>query len=181
MMSVKRIATIDLMAPHEPDAVDRILEQWRAVRPGLDVAPIGIVGRVSRLSRLIERQLGQNFARHDLQDWMYDVLATLRRTGEPYQLTAGDLVARTMVTTGAMTNRIDRLEALGFVERRPGEDRRTVLVALTDAGRAKVDEVAEGHLTVERDLLSALSPKQQDQLARLLRALLVDLGDTPAP
>ncbi|MGN6695105.1 MAG: MarR family winged helix-turn-helix transcriptional regulator [Aquihabitans sp.] len=167
------------MARHEADAVDHILQQWAAVRPRFDMSPVGVVGRVSRLSRLIDKRLGQNFGEHGLQDWMYDVLATLRRGGPPYEMTAGDLVARTMVTTGAMTNRIDRLEALGFVERRAGDDRRTVIVALTDAGRAKVDEVSTSHMATERDLLAALSPKQQDQLANLLRQVLVSLDDTP--
>ncbi|WP_421121764.1 MarR family winged helix-turn-helix transcriptional regulator [Aquihabitans daechungensis] len=167
------------MARHDADAVDRILEQWAQVRPGFDMSPVGVVGRVSRLSRLIDKRLGQNFGEHGLQDWMYDVLATLRRSGAPYELTAGDLVAQTMVTTGAMTNRIDRLEALGFVERRAGGDRRTVIVALTDAGRKKVDAVSTSHLATERELLGALTDKQQAQLAALLRTVLLDLGDTP--
>ena len=167
------------MARHQADAVDRILDQWAEVRPRFDMSPVGVIGRVSRLSRLIDKRLGENFGEHGLQDWMYDVLATLRRGGPPYELTAGDLVARTMVTTGAMTNRIDRLEALGFVERRPGHDRRTVIVALTDAGRAKVDEVSTSHMATERDLLAALTPKQQDQLATLLRTVLLSLDDTP--
>lgn len=162
------------------DAVDHIIEQWAEVRPGFDMSPVGVVGRVSRLSRLIDRELGRNFAQHGLQDWMYDVLATLRRGGEPYAMTAGELVARTMVTTGAMTNRIDRLEALGYVERRSGEDRRTVIVALTEAGRGKVDEVSTSHMDTERGLLAALTPKQQDQLAALLRTVLLGLDDTPA-
>ncbi|WP_426574669.1 MarR family winged helix-turn-helix transcriptional regulator [Aquihabitans sp. McL0605] len=168
------------MARSHPDAVDRIVQQWGEVRPRLDVAPIEVVGRVSRLSRLIDRRLGANFGEHGLQDWMYDVLATLRRGGAPYELTAGELVAQTMVTTGAMTNRIDRLTDLGYVERRQGSDRRTVIVALTDAGRAKVDEVSTSHLATERDLLRALSPKQRDQLAALLRTVLLSLDDTPA-
>jgi DNA-binding MarR family transcriptional regulator len=167
------------VARHQPDAVDRILEQWAATRPTFDMSPVGVVGRVSRLSRLIDKRLGQNFGEHGLQDWMYDVLATLRRGGPPHQLTAGDLVAQTMVTTGAMTNRIDRLEALGYVERRSGDDRRTVIVALTDAGRAKVDEVSTSHMATERELLAALTPKQQDQLAALLRTVLLSLDDTP--
>jgi len=163
--------------PH--DAVDRILEQWAEVRPGLDMSPVGVVGRISRLSRLIDKRLGDNFATDGLQDWMYDVLATLRRNGAPYELTAGDLVAQTMVTTGAMTHRIDRLEALGLVARRAGDDRRTVIVGLTEAGRAKVDEVASGHLATERELLASLAPREQEQLAKLLRTVLLDLGDRP--
>ena len=167
------------MARHETDAVDRIVAQWADVRPRFDMSPIEVVGRVSRLSRLIDKQLAQNFGEHGLENWMYDVLATLRRSGAPYELTAGDLVAQTMVTTGAMTNRIDRLADLGFVERRQGTDRRTVIVALTDAGRAKVDEVSTSHMATERQLLAALTDKQQDQLAVLLRTVLLSLDDTP--
>jgi DNA-binding MarR family transcriptional regulator len=167
------------MGQDASDAVDRIVEQWAEVRPDVDFSPIEVVGRVSRLSRLIDRHLGRNFGEHGLQDWGYDVLATLRRNGAPYELTAGDLVAQTMVTTGAMTNRIDRLQDLGYVERRPGADRRTVIVRLTDAGRAKVDEVVASHMATERDLLGALTPDQQGELAALLRTLLLGLDDLP--
>ncbi len=169
------------MASIPPDTVDRIIQQWLTQRPTFDISPLAVVGRVSRLSRLIDRRLGENFANHGLENWMYDVLATLWRSGPPYELTAGELVAQTMVTTGAMTNRVDRLAALGFVERRPGEDRRTVIVHLTEAGRAKVDEVSETHMATERDILSALSPTQRDQLAGLLKKVLVSLGDDAPP
>ncbi|MCU1369012.1 MAG: MarR family transcriptional regulator [Ilumatobacteraceae bacterium] len=167
------------MARPPADAVDRIIEQWATARPSFDVSPVEVIGRVSRLSRLIDRRLGRNFAEHGLQDWMYDVLATLRRSGEPFALTAGELVAQTMVTTGAMTNRIDRLEALGYVERRSGDDRRTVIVALTRAGRTKVDDVSTSHMATEHELLAALTPKQRTQLATLLRTILISLDDTP--
>ena len=167
------------MARQHADAVDRIVEQWHEVRPRFDASPIHVVGRVSRLSRLVDKRLAVNFGEHGLENWMYDVLATLRRSGAPYELTAGDLVAQTMVTTGAMTNRIDRLQDLGYVERRPGTDRRTVIVGLTESGRTKVDDVSTSHMDTERELLGALSPKQQDQLASLLRTVLLSLDDTP--
>jgi len=162
------------------DAVDRILEQWHDVRPDLDSSPIAVIGRVSRLSSIVDRRLAENFARHDLEAWMYDVLATLRRSGPPYELTAGELLEQSMVTTGAMTNRVDRLEQRGLVERSavPG-DRRKVLVRLTQAGRELVDQVVGGHLDTERELLGTLSPTQQATLARLLRSVLVGLGDVP--
>lgn len=165
------------MAALPDDAVDRIVQQWRTERPDFDISPLEVVGRVSRLSRLVDKRLAENFGRHGLENWMYDVLATLWRSGAPHQLTAGELVAQTMVTTGAMTNRIDRLAALGLVERLPGTDRRTVIVALTDAGRAKVDEVSETHMATEQDLLGSLSPAQRDQLATLLKKVLVHLDD----
>ncbi len=161
----------------ERDAVDRIRDQWREVRPDIDMAPMEVVGRISRLSRLIDRRLGENFARHGIADWMYDVLATLRRSGPPYALPAGELVRQTMVTTGAITNRIDRLEERGLVERTAADDRRKVIVQLTPEGLALVDDVAVTHMATERELLAALGPRQRADLARLLRTVLVDLGD----
>lgn len=168
------------MARSQRDSVDRITGQWRHVRPDLDVSPIEIVGRVSRLSRLIDRRLEENFARFGIESWMYDVMATLRRHGEPYELSAGDLVSQSMVTTGAITNRIDRLEQRGFVERAGAADRRKVIVRLTPAGLAMVEQVVTAHLDTERALLASLSERQRDQFASLLRTLLVDLGDAPA-
>lgn len=167
------------MARTPMDSVDRIVDQWREVRPDIDSTPIHIVGRLSRLSRLIERRLSDNFANHGLEQWMYDVLATLRRGGEPFELTAGELVRQTMVTTGAITNRVDRLVERGLVERVAGSDRRTVIVRLTPAGLRLVDQVVVTHMQTEREAVAALSPRQQDQLAALLRQALVALGDTP--
>jgi DNA-binding MarR family transcriptional regulator len=160
------------------DAVDRIIGQWKEVRPELDSSPIGVIGRLSRLSRLVERRLGENFAHHGIESWMYDVLATLRRSGPPYELTAGELVRQTMVTTGAITNRIDRLELRGLVERASAEDRRKVIVRLTNTGLRLVDEVVISHLATERDILATLSPRQLRELADLLRTTLLALGDS---
>ena len=169
------------MAAREQDAVDRIVEQWTAERPDLDSSPIGVIGRVSRLSRLVDRRLAENFARFGLENWMYDVLATLRRAGPPYELTAGMLVRRTMVTTGAITNRIDRLAERGLVQRSAdADDRRKVIVHLTPAGLALVDEVAEAHMAVEHEILGELSPRQRATLADLLRVPLLTLGDDAA-
>lgn len=160
------------------DAVDAIAEQWALARPGLDVSPMEVIGRVSRLSRLFERALKDYFAQHDLESWEFDVLATLRRSGEEGELTAGALLKHALVTSGAMTNRIDRLEAKGLVERRadPG-DRRTVRIRLTETGRATVDTVLEGHLANEERLLAALGPADRRQLVALLRKLSVAFGD----
>lgn len=165
------------MARQPTDAVDRVIAQWDAVRPDLDSSPVGVIGRVSRLSRLVDRRLGENFARFGIESWMYDVMATLRRSGEPYELTAGDLVRQTMVTTGAITNRIDRLVERGLVERAGAADRRKVIVRLTDRGRELVDEVVVDHLATEREILATLSPRQQAELTTLLRSLLITLGD----
>lgn len=166
------------MSKPSEDVVDRISGQWRAVRPDVDVAPMQVIGRVSRLSRLIDRTLSENFAQHGIESWMYDVLATLRRSGEPYELTAGDLVHQTMVTTGAITNRLDRLEERGLVERAADpDDRRKVIVRLTVEGLELVDEVVRGHLATEGEILSELTRSQIDQLARFLRKILISLDD----
>ena len=171
------MATVLPVARNADDAVDRITSQWNDVRPDLDVSPIEIVGRVSRLSRLADRLLAENFARFDIEAWMYDVLATLRRNGEPYELSAGELVRQTMVTTGAITNRIDRLEQRGLVERRRAPDRRKVIVRLTSAGLEMVDAVVDSHLDTERAMLAELTARQRTELASLLRTVLMTVGD----
>ena len=165
----------------QSDAVDRITAQWHEVRPDLDSKPMAVVGRLSRLSRLVDRELGLNFARHGIEAWMYDVLATLRRSGDPFELTAGELVRQSMVTTGAITNRIDRLAQRGLVERASAEDRRKVIVRLTKTGFALVEEVVGTHLQTEREILGALSLRQQKELAGLLRTTLLALGDVADP
>lgn len=162
------------------DVVDRIVTQWGEVMPELDVSAMAILGRVSRLSRLVDQRLAENFAQHGIENWMYDVLATLRRTGEPYELSPGELVRQTMVTTGAMTNRVDRLIERGLVERSHSEtDRRRVIVRLTERGVALVDDIAPGHYLLEDQLLASLSPRKREQLVASLRSVLIDLGDQP--
>lgn len=164
------------------DTVDEIVAQWEAVRPDLDVSPMGVIGRVSRLSRLVDRALAENFAAHGIESWMYDVLATLRRAGAPHEMSPTELVAHTMVTTGAMTNRVDRLIERGLVERANSErDRRRVIVRLTTAGKQLVDDVAATHYPLEDHLLRSLSPAARTRLEDALRAVLVDLGDGPTP
>lgn len=165
--------------PRELDTVDRITRQWNTVRPDLDVSPIAVIGRISRLSRLLELRLEENFARFGIESWMYDVMATLRRVGEPFELTAGDLVRQAMVTTGAMTNRIDKLAQRGFVERASANDRRKVIVRLTPAGFDTVERVVEAHLATERELLAILSSRQRDVMQKLLRSMLLSLDDLP--
>ncbi|MCO5994205.1 MarR family winged helix-turn-helix transcriptional regulator [Actinoallomurus rhizosphaericola] len=161
------------------DAVDQILGQWARERPDLDAWPMGIIGRINRLSRLVDRELKDFFAGHGLEHWEFDVLATLRRSGPPYALTAGALNRAAMVTSGAITNRIDRLAAKGLVERVPDEqDRRSVRVRLTERGRALVDEVVGLHVANEARLLASLSPDRRRELADLLRDLLGSFGDT---
>jgi DNA-binding MarR family transcriptional regulator len=143
---------------------------------------MGVVGRISRASRLIDRNLKDHFGEEDVEPWEFDVLATLRRSGPTSRLTAGELVASAMVTSGAITNRIDRLVARGLVTRDVDPaNRRQVLIELTDAGRDLVDHLVEGHLDNERRMLSSLSDREQAQLAGLLRKLLVAHGDSGAP
>lgn len=163
------------------DAVDEILDLWRRERPDLDADlwPMGLVGRVQRLNRLLERELKEFFAGYDLELWEMDVLLTLRRAGEPYALTPGELIKAVMVTSGAMTNRIDRLAAKGLVQREPATtDRRSVRVRLSDPARALLDEMMPAHLANETRLFTGLDPDERAQLAHLLRKALVELGDT---
>ncbi|MDR7304226.1 MarR family winged helix-turn-helix transcriptional regulator [Haloactinomyces albus] len=162
------------------DNVDRVLEQWAAERPDIDPAPMGVVGRIQRASGLLEHELRHHLATHELQLWEFDILATLRRSGHPYRLTAGALVETSMVTSGAITNRIDRLVAKDLVTR--GTDptnRRSVMVTLTEKGRHLVDDVVVGHVANETRLLTQLTPHEQEHLAALLRKLLTGLGDVP--
>lgn len=158
------------------DAVDGIVGQWTRQRPDLDVSAMMVIGRLSRIARLLDQRLAQNFARYQLQPWEFDVLATLRRSGEPYRLTAGELVSAMMVTSGAITNRIDRLVSRGLVHRETDPDnRRSVLISLSSSGLGLVDEVVEAHVKFEDSLLEGLGGKQKTQLIELLRALLLTL------
>jgi DNA-binding MarR family transcriptional regulator len=155
------------------DDVDRIVEAWRRERPDLDVAPLNILSRVSRLARHLDLARGSAFAEHALEGWGFDVLSALRRAGPPYELSPGQLVAQTLVTSGTMTNRVDRLAVRGLVGRAPDpSDRRGVKVALTAAGRTVVDAAMADLLVRERLLLAQLPPSEQDQLSELLRRLL---------
>jgi DNA-binding MarR family transcriptional regulator len=168
--------------PATRDAVDLIEEQWRRERPDLDPSPMGVVGRISRLATLLQRELEPVFAQHGLTGADFDVLATLRRTGEPFQLPAGGLSRSTMITTGGMTKRLDRLESAGLVAREADpHDRRGRLVALTPEGLALVDRALESHLRNEERLLASLSPEQRGRLESVLREMLVALeGELPA-
>ncbi|WP_030528916.1 MarR family winged helix-turn-helix transcriptional regulator [Phycicoccus jejuensis] len=155
------------------DDVDRIVSAWRRERPDLDVTPLEVLSRVSRLARRLDLARGRAFAGTGLEGWEFDVLSALRRRGEPYELSPGQLVAETLVTSGTMTNRVDRLLARGYVERRPDPgDRRGVIVRLTPEGTAVVDAALDRLLASERELLAELGPDERDGLAALLRRLL---------
>jgi DNA-binding MarR family transcriptional regulator len=160
------------------DHVDLVLGQWHAQRPDLDVSPMAVIGRLGRLARLMDVELGKTFARHGLDRASFDVLATLRRSAPPHRLTPTELMRASMVTSGAVTQRLDRLEARGLVARTPNEnDGRGVVVALTDAGRELIDQVLPDHLATENRLLSALSAEERTALADTLKQVLESFGD----
>ncbi|MBJ7358133.1 MarR family transcriptional regulator [Nocardioides sp.] len=157
------------MSDEHPDHVGRILGQWRRERPDLDVSPLGVVGRLHRLADTLNVELRALFAEAGLSDGDFDVLASLRRSGDPYALTPGELAATTMVTSGAVTKRVDRLEAQGYVSRTVStDDGRSRSIALTDEGRALIDDLFPRHVENERRLLAGLSAEEQADLARLL-------------
>ena len=156
-----------------PDEVDRIVAAWRRERPDLDVGPLEVLSRVTRLARHLDRARRSAFARHDLETWEFDVLSALRRAGVPYELSPGALLTQTLVTSGTMTNRIDRLEDHGLVSRHPSPgDRRGVIVRLTTAGLAKVDAAMADLVAEEHTILGALGADDRDELAGLLRTVL---------
>lgn len=162
------------------DAVDLILAQWARERPDLDCSPMGVVGRISQLQREVFLAQRATFARHGLDVPSFDVLAALRRAGEPYQLTPTELMRTALVTSGAITQRLDRLEEKGLITRERSEaDGRAVVVTLTGAGRAALDDTLPDHLETERRLLAGLDIDDQQTLAGLLRRLLVALGRVP--
>lgn len=158
------------MADTAPDRVDEILAQWRTERPDLDVSPVGVIGRLHRLAERLRDELVALYREYGLGEGEFDVLATLRRTGDPYELAPGELAAHTMVTTGAVSKRLDRLEALGYVQRRSSDrDGRGRVVGLTDAGVAVIDDAFAAHVRNEARLLEGLDPEQRTRLIGLMR------------
>jgi DNA-binding MarR family transcriptional regulator len=157
------------------DHVDRILAQWNRERPDLDVEPMGLLGRISRLSTHLAREVEKTLAGHGLNSASFDVLATLRRSGPPYRLSPGDLVATTMVSSGTMTNRLDQLEKAGLIERSHNpDDRRGVIIALTAKGFTLVDEAVSAHVENEHRLIQGLDAQERAALGGLLRKFLTE-------
>jgi DNA-binding MarR family transcriptional regulator len=155
------------------DEVDDLTAAWRQQRPDLDVEPLHVLSRVSRLARHLDIARRSAFTAHNLESWEFDVLSALRRAGPPFQLTPGALLRATLVTSGTMTNRIDRLAESGLVFREPDpRDRRGVLVTLSDRGREVVDAAFTDLLDREQSLLAGLPADQRLVLADLLRTLL---------
>lgn len=162
------------------DHVDEVLAQWARERPDLDVSPMAVLGRLSRLTRVAEARQRATFTRHGLDAASFDVLATLRRAGSPYALTPGQLARSAMVTTGAITQRLDRLQERGLVSRSPGPtDARSVVVTLTDTGRGVIDTALPDHLATEEQLLDPLDAEHRIRLAELLAALLLPHEQAP--
>ena len=166
------------MSTHRPDEVDRLVGAWSRERPDLDTAPMEVLSRVTRLARHLDLARRTAFEAHDLETWEFDVLTALRRSGAPYQLSPGQLLRETMVTSGTMTNRVDRLATKGLVARLPDpDDKRGVLVQLTRKGRRRVDAALEGLLEQERRLLDGLTLRQRSSLANLLRTVVAPFDD----
>ncbi|WP_280377601.1 MarR family winged helix-turn-helix transcriptional regulator [Nocardia wallacei] len=160
------------------DAVDEIVAQWRRERPDLEVEAMAIVGRLGRLQLVAQRAIEAVFTEHGLQRGEFDVLAALRRSGEPFELNPSVLADTMMLSRAGMTGRLDRLESAGLVRRvADAGDRRAVRVALTASGRALVDEVVTAHSENETRLLSVLSAKDRRDLDRILRVLLGSLEE----
>ena len=161
--------------PPTSDEVDRIVDAWARERPDLDFSPLQVLSRVGRLSRHLERARRAAFSASELESWEFDVLSALRRAGTPYQLSPKALLLQTLVSSGTMTNRIDRLVERTLVERRTDpNDGRGILVVMTSLGQERVDRAIRELLTAEQALLDALSLADQERLAGLLRKLSLD-------
>ncbi|MDP3969112.1 MAG: MarR family transcriptional regulator [Nocardioides sp.] len=160
------------------DEVDRLVEAWQRERSDLDLGPVEVFSRIGRLSVLLDRARRQAFAEHRIESWEFDVLAALRRAGRPYELSPGRLIKETLVTSGTMTNRVDRLTQRGLVERLPDpRDRRGVLVRLTRQGKRTVDGAFTALLAREQQLLTGITTAQREELAATLRTLMVPLDE----
>ncbi len=162
----------------KPDAVDKILAQWQRERPDLDVSPMGVIGRMGRLAKHLERAIQETFSEFGLTVGEFDVLAALRRSGQPYQLSPTELFNTLMVSSGTMTHRIDGLEKAKLVQRIPDpSDRRGTLIELTDKGFNVIEKAVEAHVVNESRILSVLEDSEREALAQLLSKLLVSFEE----
>ncbi|MBO9453549.1 MarR family transcriptional regulator [Tropicibacter sp. R16_0] len=157
--------------------IEEIRAQWAKQRPDIDTEPMGVIGRVVRLSALFSEEMSKTFARHGLTAASFDVLATLLRSGPPHALSPNQLLATMMVTSGTMTNRIDQLEKDGLVERvQNPQDKRSVHVKLTASGIRKIDAAVSDHVVVQKRLVEALSELDRSELNNILDKCLSSLG-----
>ena len=162
----------------ESDRVDQILAQWRQERPDLDVSPMGIVGRITRLAKYLEHAIQATFSEFGLTVGEFDVLATLRRSGQPYQLSPTELFNTLMVSSGTMTHRIDRLEQAELVRRIPDRsDRRGTQIQLTEKGFNLIEKAVEAHVSNEQRILNGLEASEREVLTQLLRKFLVSFEE----
>jgi DNA-binding MarR family transcriptional regulator len=160
------------------DEVDELTEAWARERPDLDLGAVAVFSRISRLARHLDLARREAFTAHAIEPWEFDVLAALRRAGAPYELSPGRLLRETLVTSGTMTNRVDRLAARRLVARDPHpDDRRAVLVRLTEQGRTAVDGAFADLMAAEQRILADLDPAHRTALTTALRALLAPYGD----
>lgn len=156
------------------DIIDALQEDWHEERPDLDSEAMGVVLRIQALEKILGEQVSERLRSHGLQWWQYDVLSALRRQGKPYRMAATELADATMLSSGAMTNRIDRLEQKGLVRRLHDPlDRRRVLVELSPEGHERVEKATEARFEIAAAAVSGLDPKSRRQLSNLLRALLL--------
>jgi DNA-binding MarR family transcriptional regulator len=163
----------------QQDHVDRIQAAWRVERPDLDVRPQGVIGRLHRIAARLTSELNLVYAQHGLTEGEFDVLAALRRAGTPYERAPGEIALHTMVTTGAVSKRVDRLEEAGLVHRRRSDaDGRGRMVRLTPAGKRLIDKAFTAHIANEQRLLETLTPTEANQLEQLLKNWLTRLEPT---
>lgn len=159
------------------DHVERILDQWHKEKPGLDVSPMAVIGRLSRAALAVESRLASTFERHGLDASTFDVLATLLRSGAPYRITPATLARESMISTSAVAQRLNKLETRGLVTREANpDDGRGTLVALTSSGKDLVEKALPDHIDTERAILSPLTELEQTTLAELLARIATE-GD----
>ncbi len=164
------------MSDEVQDAVDRIVQQWKVERPDVDVSPMAVIGRIGRAASVLDKRIQAVLAEFSLQPGEFDLIATLRRTGSPHRLTVGQLLDNSMVTSGAVTHRLNRLTEKGLIEREVDPaNRRVVIVQLTPEGVAAVDAALPAHVANEEALLTSLTRDERRQLATLLKRLLLDI------
>lgn len=178
MFGSRLFGTYTPVMAFEPDRVDEMIERWEAERDDLDFDAMGTIGRLGRLNAVGARIIEEGMATHGLSIADFDVLAALRRSGPPYELKPTDLARTLMLSPAGITSRLDRIEGRGWIDRRLApDDRRSLLVRLTDAGLAKVDEAVTSHVAREEEMLAALSDRERNQLDALLRTLLRSLEE----
>ena len=163
------------------DIVDQLLQQWARERPKMNVSALGVVVRIQMLAKLLQQRTTRALKKHDLKHWEYDVLSALRRQGEPFEMSASDIAHSALLTSGAMTTRIDGLEERGLVERRRSKsDGRSVLVRLTPQGVDLVDKAIEARLEEANDTLADIALDERRQMAAGLRDLLLSIENSDA-